>query len=309
MINIFYACDDRYVPFLTVSLTSLIENASDTREYNITVLHSGLSNSSIESVKELKKNNIKIDFCNVSDKLKAIADQLELRDYYTLSIYYRIFIPELFPHLQKAVYLDADTVLLKDVALLYDTDVSGFIAAAVPDAVVASEDIFIRYANEGVGVHYREYFNSGVMVMNLKRMREENLQGTFIRLLKSYHFNTICPDQDYLNVICRGKIKYLGSEWNRMTVDTSPCGEIGLVHYNMFFKPWLYKDVQYSEHFWRFAEKTDFFAFLKNMQSEFGESDELLDIEAGAKLRKSAEKIINEDRNFCRVLENEESAV
>ena len=45
------------------------------------------------------------------------------------------------------------------------------------------------------------------------------------------------------------------------------------------------------------------------MQSEFGESDELLDIEAGAKLRKSAEKIINEDRNFCRVLENEESAV
>ena len=116
MINIFYACDDRYVPFLTVSLTSLIENASDTREYNITVLHSGLSNSSIESVKKLKKNNIKIGFCNVSDKLKAIADQLELRDYYTLSIYYRIFIPELFPHLQKAVYLDADTVLLKDVA-------------------------------------------------------------------------------------------------------------------------------------------------------------------------------------------------
>ena len=71
MINIFYACDDRYVPFLTVSLTSLIENASDTREYNITVLHSGLSNSSIESVKKLKKNNIKIDFCTAYQRVSG----------------------------------------------------------------------------------------------------------------------------------------------------------------------------------------------------------------------------------------------
>lgn len=309
MVNIFYACDDRYVPFLTVSLVSLTENASNSSEYSITVLHSGLSDASLKSISKFEKENIKIAFCDVSDKLKSIADQLELRDYYTLSIYYRIFIPRLFPHLQKAVYLDADTVLLKDAALLFETDITGFLAAAVPDAVVASEDIFIRYANEGVGVPYREYFNSGVMVMNLKKMREEDLQGTFIRMLKSYHFNTICPDQDYLNVICRGKVKYLGSEWNRMTVDTSPCGEIGLVHYNMFFKPWLYTDVQYGEHFWHFAKKTEFFDRLKNMQTEFGKAGELCDIEAGARLREAAERIINEDRNFCRVLEREENAV
>ncbi len=301
-VTVFYACDDRYIPYLAVSLTSLIAHADESTRYRVIVLHSGISAENRAIISAMAKDNITTEFKDVSASLEALADRLCLRDYYSLSIYYRLFIPDLFPAIGRAVYLDADTVLLDDVAALYRTDLHGALVAAAPDMVVASEEIFRRYADEGVGVPYARYFNSGVLVMDLRQMRERDVKGQFVRLLSTYGFDTICPDQDYLNVICRGQVHYLPTGWNRMPVEHPAADHPALVHYNMYFKPWLYADVPYEEHFWDFACRTPFYERLLAEKQAFGEEGRRRDNEAGVQLRRSAEQIIRSDRSFRAVL-------
>lgn len=308
-VTVFYACDDRYIPCLSVSLLSLIENADKNTEYRVVVLNSGLKEENKAHITRLagcasdsEISNVSVSFVDVSEHLRTVADQLSLRDYYSLSIYFRIFIPSLFPEIEKAIYLDADTVLLSDVALLYRIELGDHLLAAASDAVVASEEVFRRYADEGVGIPYNRYFNSGVMVMNLCEMRKCNLQKCFTDLLNTYHFNTICPDQDYLNVICRDRVLYIGSEWNKMTVDHTPCEKLHLIHYNMFFKPWLYEDVTYGEYFWDYASRSPFYEKLLSDQANFGESGKRQDAAAGVRLRETASAITGDAGNFRNVL-------
>ena len=306
-VNVFYACDANYAPCLSVSLLSLVENRDENREYRVTVLESGMSEEIRERLLSAVPAGVKLSFSDISGSLRRVAGRLALRDYYSLSIYYRIFIPDVFRELDRAVYVDADTVVLDDIGKLYDTRLYGNLMAAVPDAVIASEDVFRRYAEEGVGVpDYRLYFNSGVLVMDLDAMRRENISGTFLSLLTRYGFETICPDQDYLNVICEGKVRLLGTAWNRMTVDARRGPKPKLIHYNMFFKPWNYPQVRYADVFREYAARSPFAAEIEASGKAFGKAGVRRDGEAGVRLRESAERIIRSDRNFRRVLKAEE---
>lgn len=306
-VNVFYACDSNYAPCLSVSLLSLVENRDENREYRVTVLESGMSEEIRERLLSIVPEGVSLRFFDISGSLRRIAGRLALRDYYSLSIYYRIFIPDVFRELDRAVYVDADTVIADDIGKLYDTRLHGCLMAAVPDAVIASEDVFRRYAEEGVGIaDYRFYFNSGVLVMDLDAMRREDVSGTFISLLTRFGFDTICPDQDYLNVICEGRVRLLSTCWNRMTVDSRRGPAPKLIHYNMYFKPWNYPQVRYADVFRGYAERSPFAAEIEAAGKVFGESGLRRDEEAGARLRESAERIIRSDRNFRRILKAEE---
>ena len=93
-IPIFFSTDDNYVPFLTVALHSLIDNSSTNYNYKTIILNSGLSNENVDTLKRMETDNFKIEFADVNDKIKEISEDLSLRlrDYYSNSIYYRIFI-------------------------------------------------------------------------------------------------------------------------------------------------------------------------------------------------------------------------
>ncbi len=302
-ITVFYSCDNEYIPYLAVSVFSLIENADANKNYEIVVLQNEISDKNKEIISNMQTENVKIRFKDVSDKLKTIADKLSLRDYYSLSIYFRIFIPQMFPNIDKAVYIDCDTVVLSDIAELYNTDLEGNLVAAATDVVVTSDDVFVEYVENAVGVEEaKKYFNSGVMVMNLETMRNEDLLGNFTYLLNTYQFETVAPDQDYLNVICRNRVKYIDKSWNKMSIDSSNPENINLVHYNMFFKPWLYDDVLYQEHFWEYAKYTPFYDELKKQLENFGEEGKKANDEASRFLRQTAKSITNSPNNFNKTL-------
>jgi len=74
---------------------------------------------------------------------------------------------------------------------------------------------FAAYATNAVGVPAHEYFNSGVLVMNLKKFREDDIEKKFLHLLETYNFDSVCPDQDYLNVLCRNDKVLLPIGWNK----------------------------------------------------------------------------------------------
>ena len=308
-IPIFFSCDDRYIPFLATALRSLIDHAKQPLPYQVYILNNGLRQDNMENIRAMETDRVSIRFVDVSERVWPLMHRLDLRDYYTVSIYFRLFIPAMFPELDKAVYLDADTVLLSDIAELFFTDLRGKLLAAVPDAVIASRADFIRYAEQGVGVNYRRYFNSGVLLMDLKKLRAFDIEGRFAYLLNTYRFDTVCPDQDYLNVMCRNRVLYLDSGWNKMSIDPSPTPVIHLIHYNMFNKPWLYEDTPYGEHFWRYAKKTAYYEEIAAMRGNYTEDDRKKDKIAERQLVEKTRTIVQLPNNFKKILFDEVTEV
>ena len=123
IIPIFFAVDDGYAPFLGVTLESMFEKASKNYFYNIHVLNNGINDEYKEMLMKYQNSDYcKIDFVNVNERINAITE-LHTRDYYTNAIYYRLFIADLFPEYDKALYLDADIIILDDISKQVNEDI------------------------------------------------------------------------------------------------------------------------------------------------------------------------------------------
>ena len=193
-------------------------------------------------------SNVSIDFYDVQKMLAPVRDKLPEVFYYSLAAYYRFFIETAFPQYDKAIYLDCDVVLLNDIAKLYDTDVSSCLVGAVYEQNTDRSPEFTNYVEEIIGIPHNTYFNSGVMVMNLAEFRKDKVQEKFLWMLSEYHFDSLAPDQEYLNVICHGKVKYLPTGWNKHSFPEPPEGELNLCHFALSNKPWHYADTINGEY-------------------------------------------------------------
>ena len=274
-VPVFYAVDDNYIPFLHVSILSLIDHVSEDNQYNIYILHSGVSEEHKKIINALCQNNVKIIFVDVAEKLNRVSHLLKLRDYYTLTTYYRIFIAEMFPEYDKAVYLDCDTAVLTDIANLFDTNIENYLVAAIPDGAVSVVEPFCVYTEKALGVQPNRYFNAGILVINLKKFREIDFYGKFNDLLSKYKF-IVAQDQDYLNVLCKNQVHYLTWEWNVMPIRSKSVERVKdpkIIHYNLTSKPWHYKNLMYEEFFWHYAKKSCYYDFMIKEREGFSEED------------------------------------
>lgn len=261
-IPIFLASDDNYIPYLAVTVKSIELHASDENTYDVKVLTSGLSKSSQDKLLPLQTDNLNIEIVNIEEKIKEHRGRINrtLRDYYSESIFYRIFIASLYPELDRAIYIDCDTVLVDDIAKLYDEELGDNILAGVIDESIPDVPEFVDYVTNWVGVSAEHYINSGVLVINLKEFRLVEIERKITASISRHDLETVAPDQDYLNHLCHGKIKYLPSSWNKQPKGGEvPLSELHLIHYNMFNKPWRYREVQYGDEFWRVARLTPFY--------------------------------------------------
>ena len=264
-INLFFAIDDNYCPFLSSAVHSILKNANKEYRYDIYVLHNGINENNQDIIKAQIMNDASIEFVDMlkfismKEKLDVLADKLVTRDYYTKTTYYRLFIPNMFPNLDKALYLDVDIIVPGDISELYNTDLGDNLVGAVPDMAVQNTPVFIDYVENALGVKAEKYFNAGILLMNLKEMREWNFEEKFIELLGKYSFR-VAQDQDYLNVICKGHVVFIDETWNEMPlpVEIERPAKPSLIHYNLSFKPWRIDGVLYEEVFWNYARKTSF---------------------------------------------------
>ena len=122
--------------------------------------------------------------------------------------------------------------------------------------------------------------------------------STMIDLIKEYDADLVAPDQDYLNVILRGKILKLDPVWNAEPVKDLP-RNVKLVHFNLFNKPWHYKNVPCERIFWAAAKGTGFYGDLKRQQAAFDAEKQKTDhakvealIQKAARLAESKEPVI-----------------
>lgn len=297
-IPIFFACNDRYVPYLDVAIISLISHASPDREYRITVLKTDITERNQAILLKHATKNVSIEFYDVRNMLEPVKHKLPEMFYFSLAAYYRFFIETAFPQYDKAIYLDCDVVLLNDIAKLYDTDVTGYLVGAVYEQNTDRSPAFTNYVEDIIGIPYNTYFNSGVMVMNLAEFRKNKVQEEFLWMLGEYHFDSLAPDQEYLNVICHGKVKYLPTGWNKHSFPEPPEGELNLCHFALSNKPWHYPETINGEHFWKYAEKSEFYPALRETLNNYSDADRKRDYDSFLELLGSIEKIKTSDRTF-----------
>lgn len=306
-IPIFFTIDDSYAPFLAVALNSAIKNSDPQRNYKAIVLYQDLGADNISRLQSLQTENFKIELMPIRANMEALDDRMSNRlrcDYFTLTIYFRLFIPSMFPQYDKGIYIDSDVVLTDDIAKLFDIDIGENYIGACNDLSIADIPPLVAYTEKAVGVNAKEYINSGVLLMNLKKMRDDDLEGHFLSLLNKYHFDSIAPDQDYLNAMCNGKIYYLEEKWDTMPNDAKPMLiETSLIHYNLFSKPWCYDGIQYEEQFWNYAQDCGFIDEIREFKASYTEDKKKTDSECLELLVRRGMEIPENDITFKKMNE------
>ena len=281
-IPIFFTIDNKYAPYVSTAILSIKENSSKDYDYKVHILHEELSQENINKISKLQCENLKIIFREMKEGMELITDRVENRlrcDYFTLTIYYRLFIADMFQEYDKGIYIDSDIIVPGDISELYNHDLSDNIIGACTDNSIQGIPELVKYLEQAIGVNRLEYVNSGVLLMNLNKMREVEFSKKFLELLNTYHFDSIAPDQDYLNAMCNGKILYLDEEWDAMPAEgKEELKNPKLIHYNLFQKPWCYDNIQYEAYFWKYAKQSEYYDEImehkKNYSYEQKKSDQ-----------------------------------
>ena len=311
IIPIFFACDNQYTKYTMVAMKSMIENASKEYTYHMHILHTDVSAAMQERVKELENANTRIYFDDVTERLAKLDGELPVRDYYSHTTYYRLFIPDMYPQYDKAIYIDSDTITIGDISKLYEQNIDGYYVAGVRDQVVIQDETFGEYVEKVLGLDRHAYFNAGMLLMNCKVFREENLLQKFIQLLNTYTF-VVAQDQDYLNIICKDQVLWLDASWNTEVFGELPCKEedIQILHYNMASKPWHYEGFRLSEHFWKYAQMTSFYEQIRQELVDYTEEDKAKDRYSGEHLLELALREIQNENNYLNMMKksNQQSA-
>ena len=232
VIHVTAAADRRFAMPLGVMVRSLLGTLAVGRRVALHVLDCGLSAATRTKL-----------LASWSDKRLQVAwyrvEPGPLRAYpvsahFSSAIYARVLAPRLLPDIvSKAIYLDADVLVMDDISGLWAEPWAGAACLAVQDVSCPWIDCAATLANYErcrpyLGIHppipnYRElgfsptdpYFNSGVLVMNLDRWRTEELPRRAFECLDDHRRHVLWPDQYALNVVLRGKWRPLDLAWNQ----------------------------------------------------------------------------------------------
>ena len=298
-IPIFFACDDNFVKFTIVSLHSLLQNASRDFNYRVYVLHTNISEATQQQVLALQEPGVTISFENVTPYLDSIASKLPIRDYYSKTTYFRLFIAEMFPHYNKAIYIDSDTVVQGDISRMYLTEIGDNYVGACHEQAMVQVDEYGTYVEKCVGVEREFFFNAGILLINCDQFRRHKILDRFMQLLREYNF-VVTQDEDYLNLLCKDRVYWLDQRWNTeiFGVIPYPIEEAYILHYIMTSKPWHYADCRHGDVFWKYAAQTAVYDEILAVLEAYTDEQRLRDQVSCDNLLKLAVKETNRDDNY-----------
>lgn len=287
-VNVVYAANNKYAQYLCVTMNSLIESSSPKNTYNIYILETDISDTNKAYINQICENrpNIKVHLINTKEIFdKYGSEKLFCHLYFTKEMYLRIFIPQILSDKSKAIYIDIDTIVLGDVAELFDVDLGDNYIGATRDF---NTIVNFKYY-ESVKKYFSEilmikditkYFNSGVLLMNLDKLREISIVDKTYELLDKFK-ELLYPDQDVLNLICKDHVLLLDNCWNFVPlinmalIQDEDFVEVckywvkgvtdrRIIHYISEEKPWEFPDRFYSTKWWHEAKKTPVYQSLLN---------------------------------------------
>ena len=202
-----FACNELFVPYLSVALQSILVNASPNRHYDIVVLTRDITpKSMITLTQQASKYHVGLGFLDVDAALGDI--RLPHHGHFRPETYFRLLAPTLLDNVEKAIYLDSDIVVCADVAELFDTDVTGYLLAATRDAdtigqIDGYDPTVYSYLKDQLGMSEpHDYFQAGVLLMNLEKFRQTITAEELLDIATERTWRWL--DQDVLNKVVDG---------------------------------------------------------------------------------------------------------
>ena len=197
LLPVYMSCDDNYVVHLCVVIASILNNTKS--RIHFIVLAPNLSGENKQKIATACGSN-ELSIVNTSIKLNNFSNVEIKCGHISLSACSRFFIPKLdFPY-EKGIYLDCDVVVNGDIKELFDIDLGENYAAAVDDFVSA------KHAAKFDSLRY---FNSGVLLLNINKMRKDNLTEVLVGKLNELKHLIRYIDQDILNLVFGKKVVFL----------------------------------------------------------------------------------------------------
>ena len=273
--NIAVAANRSFLKYLYVMLVSLLEShAKENLQCTIYLLSADLKEEDTEQIKELTES-FGGRFCLIRVEIARFPKELPSNEMITVETYFRLALPDLLPpEAERVLYLDADLIVNGSLRELYETDFAGKSFAACKDVTTTSAE---HVQSSPLFAELREkegfmYFNAGVLLFNLKKIRRiydfEFFMGQAVKLKDELVFH----DQDLLNYLFWNDVAYADAERFNLAARTAFNAGYGyswvkdhtaIVHY-AGPKPWRHKEVRYDlERFWwECAKKTPFYTEL-----------------------------------------------
>ena len=266
VIPVVFATDTNYAPFAATVIKSVVDNGSKEHFYSFYVLYDdNLTYGMYELLQSLRGDGFSVNMVDVSSCVEQ--ENLYLSGHYSMQMYYRWLIPELFGFFEKVLYLDCDLAVQDDVAKLLDIDIGNNYVGMVNNTVRTS---FKNYVEENLGLPVDDYYNSGVILFNTKAFTSKRIKEKCVDYINRDR-DLLCPDQDAINVCCKGHIYRLPDRWNFQWHHMIPGVEIGgftsdykkryektlnegpaIIHYTSYRKPWNEPGLKLADVFWKY---------------------------------------------------------
>ena len=204
-VHIAFACNDNYLFGAEVLVSSVMHHTR--RDVFFHLLTFDLSDAGVRHIERVVS-------LYANARLQIVKRMgLELNAKHGIShlsneTYCRLMTPALLPNVEKLLYLDIDLLIRGDVAEIYDTDLSGYLVAGVEE-----EQMRVNGYPAVIGMRRAEnYFNAGVLLMNLKAFRDSGCGDAMMRRINGNTFRF--ADQDILNLTCEGRVLVLPRRFN-----------------------------------------------------------------------------------------------
>lgn len=290
-VPIVFSSNNFFIPYFSVALKSLIENANTKNNYDIFIFSQDISEKNKNLLHQLKDNkpNISIRFVDVKKYLNNVDKNFFLNSYVPIETYYKFFLPEILSEYEKCLYLDSDLVFLDDVYKLYSVDIGNHMLGASLNIANISDN-YLKPDSNIIGNYTRneyfknilkmdnpdKYFQAGVLICNLKKMRLHNYTNDCLKKLDEIKTPRFF-DQCVLNSLYSEDYFCFSTEWNHVWYIQDPSvlkGSISeilykeylkgrekpkIVHYASQNKPYNKPDWILAEHFWTYARLTPYY--------------------------------------------------
>ncbi len=197
------ATDNNYLVPTLVSIVSASENADPTTTLRFYIMVT--SDFSEENKSKVQKLNEKLSNCEITIVDMGDAFKEFEKGNWGTAMYYRLNVGSVLKDERKCIYLDSDTLVLKDLTEMYNLDIGDNYIAGTPDGFRLCKD----HAGELEIADMSQYICSGSLLWNLDKVRTDNIEEKFEQFLKKSSEKgkkLIFPDQDAINAVCYGKI-------------------------------------------------------------------------------------------------------
>lgn len=284
VLPIVFAFNNDYSRYFSVALQSLIENSNNDKNYDIIIFSSDIKERNIKMLLRMVPPNFSLRFYNPTNYIRNTFQSfnLETKQYWSVEMYYRIFIPLVMWKYERVLYLDSDIVINNNIDELFRISFDNKEIMAVCDTT--SPELYLsknfsrrEHIKKVLGLEDEtKYFNSGVLLFNISLI---DIQQYTKRILKSSQITTLLyPDQDILNILFEKRVKLISGEWNYgsnvLVCNKNYLSEISSIEREMFqksrnnpkiihfispIKPWNSTGEEFYETFWFYARKTPFY--------------------------------------------------